>query len=187
MKACAFDLYLTQIAQLSRAQCMRVLALLKPAVDQGRTAAVIEDAVASRLCCPRCQGKQLYRHGTKSGLQRFRCRTCGRTFNSLTNTPLARLRHKDKWLDFGDCMLDSRTVRKAAARVEIAKNTSLRWRHRFLALTQTDRSACLNGIAEADETFLVESQKGARNLQRPARKRGGKASKRLTSSLDRGL
>jgi transposase-like protein len=178
VEACAFDSYLTQIAQLTRAQCTRVLALLKPAVDQGRTAAVIEDAVASRLCCPRCQGKQLYRHGTKSGLQRFRCRACGRTFNSLTGTPLARLRHKEKWLDFGECMLDSRTVRKTAARLGVDKNTSLRWRHRFLTLTKTDRPACLNGIAEADETFLLESQKGARNLQRTARKRGGKASKR---------
>jgi len=46
MEACAFDLYLTQIARLSRAQCVRVLALFKPAVDHGRTAAVIEDAVA---------------------------------------------------------------------------------------------------------------------------------------------
>jgi len=182
MEACAFDLYLTQIAQLSRAQCTRVLALLKPAVDQGRTATVIENAVAPRLCCPRCQGKQLYRHGTKSGLQRFRCRACGRTFNSLTGTPLARLRHKDKWLDFGDCMLDSRTVRKAAARVEVANNTSFRWRHRFLTLTKTDRPSYLKGIAEADETFLLESQKGARKLQRPARKRGGKASKRGISS-----
>jgi transposase-like protein len=178
MNACAFDSYLTQIAQLTRTQCVRVLALLKPAVEQGRIAAVIEDAIAPGLCCPRCQGKQLYRHGTKSGLQRFRCRACGRTFNSLTGTPLARLRHKEKWLDFGDCMLDSRTVRKAAARLEVTKNTSLRWRHRFLMLTKTDRPACLNGIAEADETFLLESQKGTRNLQRPARKRGGKASKR---------
>jgi transposase-like protein len=178
VEACAFDSYLTQIAQLTRGQCVRLLALLKPAVDQGRTAAVIEDAVAPRLCCPRCQGKQFYRHGTKSGLQRFRCQACGRTFNSLTGTPLARLRHKDKWLDFADCMLDSRTVRKAAARVQVDKNTSLRWRHRFLMATKTDRPACLNGIAEADETFLLESQKGARNLQRPARERGGKASKR---------
>jgi transposase-like protein len=182
VNACAFNSYLTQIAQLTRAQCARLLALLQPAVDQGRTAAVIEDAVAPRLCCPRCQGKQLYRHGTKSGLQRFRCRACGRSFNSLTGTPLARLRHKDKWLDFSDCMLDSRTVRKAAERVGVAKNTSLRWRHRFLSLTKTDRPACLNGIAEADETFLLESQKGARNLQRTARKRGGKASKRGISS-----
>jgi transposase-like protein len=177
VEACAFNSYLTQIAHLTRAQCVKVLALLKPAVDQGHTAAVIEDGVAPRLCCPRCQGKQLYLHGTKSGLQRFRCRACGRTFNSLTGTPLARLRHRDKWLDFSNCMLDSHTVRKAAARVAVAKNTSLRWRHRFLKLAKTDRPACLNGIAEADETFLLESQKGARTLQRPARKRGGKAAK----------
>jgi len=177
VETCAFNFYLSQIAQLTRVQCVRVLALLKPAVDQGRAATVIEDAVAARLCCPRCDGKQLYRHGTKNGLQRFRCRGCGRTFNSLTGTPLARLRHKDKWLDFSECMLDSHTVRKAAARVGVAKNTSFRWRHRFLTLTKTDHPACLNGIAEADETFLLESQKGARNLQRPARRRGGKASK----------
>ena len=178
MEACAFDALLTQLARLTSTQCARVLALLTPIVDQGRTAAILEEAVSARLCCPRCQGTQLYRHGTKSGLQRFRCRACGRTFNSLTGTPLARLRHKAKWLAFGDCMLDSRTVRNAAARVAVAKNTSLRWRHRFLALTRTDRPACLHGIAEADETFLLESQKGARDLQRPARKRAGKATKR---------
>ena len=182
MEACAFDSYLTGIASLTRAQCVRVMALLKPAVNQGDVAAIIEEAAAPGLCCPRCQGRQLYRHGAKSGLQRFRCRTCGRTFNSLTGTPLAHLRHKAKWLDFSDCMLDSRTVRKAAAIVEVAKNTSLRWRHRFLTLVKTDRPACLNGIAEADETFLLESQKGARDLQRPARKRAGKASKRGISA-----
>jgi transposase-like protein len=158
------------------------MALLKPTVDQGDAVAVIEEAAAPGLCCPRCQGSQLYRHGAKSGLQRFRCRACGRTFNSLTGTPLARLRHKAKWLGFSECMLDSRTVRKAAAIVEVAKNTSLRWRHRFLTLTKTDRPACLNGIAEADETFLLESQKGARDLQRPARKRAGKAAKRGISA-----
>jgi transposase-like protein len=190
VEACAFNSYLTQIAHLTRAQCVRVLALLKPAVHQGHTAAVIEEAVAPMLCCPRCQGKQLYRHGTKSGLQRFRCRACGRTFNSLTGTPLARLRHKEKWLDFSECMLDSRTVRKAAAHVRVAKNTSLRWRHRFLTLTKTDHPACLNGIAEADETFLLESQKGARtcsgqHASEAARRRNVAYRKSRCASLSR--
>ena len=176
MHACAFDTFLSQIAELTRAQCTRVLALLTTAVNQGRAADVIEAAAAARLCCPRCQGKQLYRHGTKNGLQRFRCRGCGRTFNSLTGTPLARLRHKDKWLAYCGGMLESWSVRRAAAEVDVAKNTSWRWRHRLLNLTRTDRPACLTGIAEADETFLLESKKGARKLNRPARKRGGKAS-----------
>jgi transposase-like protein len=178
MDACAFDSVLSQMAQLSTRQCAHVLALLKTNVDQVTATTVLEAAVAGNRSCPHCQGASLYRHGAANGLQRFRCRDCRRTFNCLTGTPLARLRHKAKWLDYLDCMLDSRTVRKAAAKVEIAKNTSMRWRHRFLNATKADRPACLNGIAEADETFLLESQKGARNMKRPARKRGGKASKR---------
>jgi transposase-like protein len=178
MDACAFESFLTQIAQLTRAQCARVMALLAPIVNQGHAAEVIEQAVAPRLACPRCQSKAFYRHGSKSGLQRFRCRNCGRTFNSLTSTPLARLRHKSKWIEYSKCMLASHTVRKAAACVEVDKNTSQRWRHRFLTATRTDRPASLTGIAEADETFLPESQKGARKLDRPARKRGGKAKRR---------
>ena len=178
MDACTFDSLLSQMAQLSRHQCARVLALLKPRVDQTNTVDVLQAAVAGKLCCPSCQGTRLYRHGEANGLQRFRCRDCGRTFNCLTGTPLARLRHKDKWRDYADCLLESRTVRKAAAKVEVAKNTSMRWRHRFLAATRSDRPARLNGIAEADETFLLKSQKGARVMDRPARKRGGKATKR---------
>ena len=89
MDARTFDTFLTHIAELTRAQCARVLTLLTPNVNQAHAAEFIEQAVASRLCCPRCQSKALYRHGSKSGLQRFRCRSCGRTFNSPTGTPLA--------------------------------------------------------------------------------------------------
>ena len=35
----------------------------------------------------------------------------------------------------------------------------------------------LTGIVEADESYILESRKGERNLDRKARKRGGKASK----------
>ena len=40
----------------------------------------------------------------------------------------------------------------------------------------------MQGIAEADETFFLESLKGKRHLPRKARKRGGKAAKRGTSA-----
>ena len=182
MDACRFDIFLSQIAQLSRHQCAQLLSVLKDSIDKTRATDIIEAAVADKLCCPRCESRSLYRHGAANGMQRHRCRACGRTFNALTGTPLARLRHKSKWLDYLDCMLDSRTVRKAAAKVEVAKNTSMRWRHRFLAVTKDDRPAVLTGIAEADETFLLESKKGARKMDRPARKHGGKASKRGISN-----
>jgi hypothetical protein len=62
---------------------------------------------------------------------------------------------------------------------------SQRWRHRFLHWVKLDRPAALNGIVEADETFLLESQKGLRTLDRPPRRRGGRAAKRgMSSELD---
>jgi transposase-like protein len=91
---------------------------------------------------------------------------------------LARLRHRGKWLDYLSQMLDAKSIRAAAKAIEVHRNTSFRWRHRFLDLTKHDRPARLAGIAEADELFLLESQKGARNLKRPPRRRGGVASTR---------
>ncbi len=182
MDACTFDTFLSQIGLLSIQQCAHALTVLKGTVDTARATDIIQAAVLDKMSCPRCQGRSLYRHGQANGMQRYQCRACRRTFNALTGTPLARLRHKSKWLDFLDCMLDSRTVRKAATRIAVAKNTSMRWRHRFLAVTKDDRPAVLTGIAEADETFLLESKKGARKMDRPARKHGGKASKRGIST-----
>jgi len=178
MDACTFDALLHQIGDLSSGQCAGLLSKLTSRIAKATAADIIEAAAASRLRCPRCQGTQLYRHGEANGLQRFQCRACRRTFNSLTGTPLARLRLKEKWLEYGACLLDSDTVRNAAKQLGVNKNTTMRWRHRFLNSTKADRPRSLSGIAEADETFLLESKKGARDLDRPARKRGGHASKR---------
>jgi transposase-like protein len=105
-------------------------------------------------------------------------RGCRRTFNPLSGTPLARLRHRRKWLDYLGSMLDSRTVRAAADQVGVHRNTSFRWRHRFLHRAKHDQPDSLTGIAEVDEMFLLESQKGSRTLRRPPRRRGGVAKRR---------
>uniref|UniRef100_UPI0010C12233 IS1595 family transposase n=1 Tax=Massilia sp. HP4 TaxID=2562316 RepID=UPI0010C12233 len=82
-------------------------------------------------------------------------------------------------------LLDSRTVRSAARQVGVHRNTTFRWRHRFLHWVKYDRPRQLTGIVEADETFLLESQKGSRKLDRKPRKRGGKAALRgLSHHLD---
>ncbi|MFB9287418.1 hypothetical protein ACFFTM_03525 [Pseudoduganella plicata] len=69
----------------------------------------------------------MYRHGVCYGLQRYRCRQCRRSFNALTNTPLAFIRLREKWLPFLRCMLDSMTVRVAADAIGIHRNTSFRY------------------------------------------------------------
>ena len=41
--------------------------------------------------CPHCQNRDVARWGQASGLPRYRCKACHRTFNALTKTPLANL------------------------------------------------------------------------------------------------
>ncbi len=182
MHARKFEHFLNHLDTLTRRQRDRLLALLRPAANLNQTIGLIEQAVAGRLTCPACSSSKLYRHGHAHGLQRYRCRDCGRTCNALTGTPLARLRHKQHWLDYLAQMLDSRSVRRTAADLGVASTTSFRWRHRFLTLTKEDRPQCLAGIAEADEMYVLESHKGSRKLDRPPRKRGGKATKRGISN-----
>jgi hypothetical protein len=96
----------------------------------------------------------------------------------LTGTPLANLRKKELWTSYAQCLLDSKTLRKAAKSIKIALSTSFKWRHRFMAIAQESETQVLSGIVEADETFFLKSQKGEKHLNRPPRKRGGKAKKR---------
>lgn len=175
MKTGSFRKWLAGLKTLSRRQRQEVLALLRPALGLDRLCAAIEGAQPVRLSCPACQGERHHRHGRDRGLQRYRCCACGKTFSALTGTPLARLRHRSLWLEYLERMLDGQPVRKAAAALGVHRNTSFRWRHRFLAWVRHDRPTLLAGIAEADELFLLESQKGSRALDRPARKRGGVA------------
>lgn len=177
MRNADFEPFLTRVASLSRRQRERLLAVLQESARQEHVIAQIEAATLEHLACPACRSARHHKHGRADGLQRYRCSGCGKTFNALSGTPLARLRHRAQWRDFAQCLLDSHSVRKAAAELGIHKNTSFRWRHRFLTLIRTDRPHGLHGIAEADEMYLLESEKGSRHLQRPARRRGGSASK----------
>ena len=139
--------------------------------------AVIEQAAAGRPC-PHCGCARKHRCGQASGLQRFRCLHCGRSHNALTRTPLARLRKKECWLPYLQCVLESRTVRDAAQVVRVHRTTSFRWRHRFVPGAMRDRPTTLSAIVEADETYRLESQKGSRSLTRRPRKRGAVAKRR---------
>lgn len=146
-------------------------------------ATVIEGSVGDAPACPHCNAGRVIKHGTANGLQRYRCRGCGKTFCALTGTPLAGLHQRGKWLDHVTALRDGLILREVAERLHIAVSTAHRWRHRFLAAPKSLQSRALGGIAEADETYFLRSHKGQRKgLNRPPRKRGGRASKRGLSA-----
>jgi transposase-like protein len=144
---------------------------------------IVEGRLEALPTCPRCLGSHIVRHGHADGLQRYKCRACGRTFNALTGTPLARLRQREKWLAQARALEEGWSVRRAAAHMGVHRTTAFRWRHRFLTRPATARASALAGVAEADETYTLRSYKGQRRrLQaeqsRAPRRRGGKAAKR---------
>ncbi len=178
MKTRDFSQLLLQITQMDHRQRSCLLDALTHLADDTQILECIESKFDADGMCPFCNHDQYYRHGFASGLQRYRCMTCERTFNALTGTPLARLRHKHKWLSYLKAIKESLTIRKAADVVGLNRKTSFRWRHRFLTWIASDHPKSLHGITEADETYLLESHKGSRHLTRTPRKRGGSASKR---------
>ena len=173
-----FDPFIEQIGTLSPGQWKALNKHLEHAEQRRQVCAFLEAARLHGLHCPRCRGTHFHRHGVAHGLLRYRCAACSRSFNVLSGTPLARLRKRELWPGYAGCMLASCTVRRAATTVGVHRNTSFRWRHRMLDGARHDRVEPLSGMVEADEMYILESQKGSRRLTRPPRRRGGHARRR---------
>lgn len=169
------------VGQLTFAERAKLRETLFRQGDPAEVTALIEGSEVGPLPCPHCPSRQVVRHGQADGLQRYRCQACRKTFNALSGTPMARLRHKDKWLAQAQVLSDGLSVHAAAKQLQVAPSTAFRWRHRFLAQAQAIKAKVLLGIAEADETFVLRSNKGQHHLPRKARRRGGKSSTRGTS------
>jgi transposase-like protein len=207
MDGAAFETWLGSIASLTDAQRRRAFGVLAPlheakvataeaaggeastgappfylAADPSSVANIGQHKVAV-TGCPHCGEAEMVRWGKASGLPRYRCKACARTFNALTKTPLAKLRMREKWSSQADAMIDGVSIAKAARRCGVHYTTAFRWRHRFLAALSGDKPKTLAGIVESDETFILESFKGKRSgMPRKARKRGGTSAKRGLSA-----
>jgi transposase-like protein len=129
--------------------------------------------------CPRCSSHAVVLHGMdKNARQRFKCRACGRTYNILTGTPMARARKPEKWGTYLGFMTDHMSVRGiVSAGIGLHHVTIWRWRHRFLAAAANDNAALLSGIIEADVTCFLRSFKGDRGWKhgRPPESRAARS------------
>ena len=172
-----FQGWLSAAGGLTRARRREALAVLSGGSESEASKAAIELAVDEARRCRHCATEGAVSRGKARGLRRYHCKGCSRTFNALTGTPLSGLHHKERWLSFGASLAQGETVKASAERCDVAVSTAFRWRRRFLAAAR-HRPEVLKGIVEADETYLLESRKGARKLRRKARRRGGKAKKR---------
>lgn len=171
MKTKDFSALLMQVGSLSAKQKAQLTeAIAAPEADQ-LPAQLINEEFSAKPACPSCSSESVHKWGVVSGLQRYRCKECKRTFNALTGTSMAHLRKKELWGEYSRALSESLSLTKAAERCGIDRTTAFRWRHRFLPQSGEQALKC-SGITEIDETYFRESFKGRKVLHRKARKRG---------------
>lgn len=162
--------------QLSVEQCMALCERLRRKALNQVGEVVIQrrtELAAERRTCPRCGHTDVVKHGRDASTdrQRFRCRRgeaggCGRTFNAVTGSPLARLRRSDRWLAMAGQMREHRSLKHTARAIGVARSTVHRWRERLLPAQAAQQSRVLRGVVEADETYFRDSFKGHRGWMR---------------------
>jgi len=96
--------------------------------------------------CPHCGWNDIVRWGRSHKLPRYRCQSCKRTFNMLTNTRLARLRHRERWLTFAGTMCEKRSIRNSANACGIHSTTAHRWFHRFRECAPLEKAKMISTI-----------------------------------------
>ena len=165
MKNKEFKILLNKVHDFNNYQFRKLKEEIEIRVKKKRVANILETPIGE-LQCPYCNSKRFILWGKRNDMQRYKCKNCCKTFNCLTNTPLARLRRKGHWLNYADCLKNEMTIRKAANQCGIHKNTSFRWRHRFIDNLKEIKAKKLGGIIEAGELILKESFKGNKNLKK---------------------
>lgn len=171
MKKREFSEFLSMVDRLSNEQKTQLRDLLINTREEKSPATIIDEEFAAKPICPECRSEIINKWGIVSGIQRYRCKDCGRSFNALTGTPMAHLRKKDLWLEYSKALADNLSLSKAAERCGVDRTTAFRWRHRFLQTPSQNKGQC-SGITEVDETYFRESFKGKSVSHRASRKRG---------------
>lgn len=139
--------------------------------------------------CPYCGGIHVIKYGRQKGKQRFWCHDCKRTFMHSTNTLMANSHFgQSVWADFIRDTLSGKTLDDSAEEYGFSHQTAFNMRHKVLMALQDlleNNPVLLSGIAEFDETFVLDCYKGGpvpEEAGRKARKHGAKAAKRGISN-----
>ncbi|MFO7938258.1 MAG: IS1 family transposase [Bacteroidales bacterium] len=147
MQNTQFKKYTRNLCHLTEGQ-LRILKEKIQTIENHHSVSKTLESPKENMSCPHCSSEQIVRWGHQSDMQRFRCRACKKTFNSLSNTPLARLRRRGHWWQFCECLVKGYSLRKSAHLCKVNLTTAFRWRHRFLSNHATYYPKLLAGIIE---------------------------------------
>ena len=114
--------------------------------------------------CPYCGSPAIIRYGHKCNKQRFRCKSCERTFVTTTNTIMANSHYQvSVWKEMITDTLYGNAIDYSAKRLGLYHQAAFDMRHKILLALQElpeTADACLGEVSEFDETFVLDCYKG---------------------------
>jgi transposase-like protein len=134
--------------------------------------------------CVYCGEDGVVRNGQRHNKQAYICRKCGKTFVETTKTAFYNSHSGEAvWKQVIKDTVNGIPIDETAENLELHHDTVFNMRHKILfCLEQEERRnpIALEGVCEADETYVLESYKGKKlppDFWRKARKHGAVAVK----------
>lgn len=117
-------------------------------------------------CCPVCRHKHYIKYGKFNGVQRYRCKICGKTFSNATNAIWSySKKDAEKWIKFIELMIEKKSLSYCAKQLNINVVTAFYWRHKILHGLEIDvLPGKLSGYILMRKIMIKENFKGSRNI-----------------------
>lgn len=109
--------------------------------------------------CRHCHSSKIFSRGkTATGIRRYQCKDCGKTFTPITNTIFdSRKIPISQWLDFLFDLFGYSSFHLASKGNRNAATTTKYWTNKvFLTVNEYQEDIILSGTVYIDETFYAE-------------------------------
>ena len=134
--------------------------------------------------CLSCGSSNMVRNGKRHKKQAYLCRDCKKSFVETATSAIAYSHSSETvWKQVIRDTVDGISIDKTAESLDLAHSTVFNMRHKILQCVEQaiiNTPTELDGVYEADETYVLESVKGRRipeGYHRKPRKHGSKATK----------
>lgn len=138
----------------------------------------------TKLPCPHCRSDNVKRNGYKCRKQAYICKGCGKSFVETTKTAFQNSHSGESvWKQVIKDTVNGTPIDETAENLDLHHETVFNMRHKILfCLEQEEKNnpTLLEGVCEADETYILDSFKGKKfspDFWRKPRKHGAKATK----------
>ena len=143
-----------------------------------------KDKKKSKTPCPHCGSDNIVRNGHKCEKQAYLCKACGKSYVETTGTTLFNSHSGELvWKQVIKDTFSGTPIDETAENLDLHHETVFNMRHKILFTLEQDKinnPTQLEGVCEADETYILESFKGKKfdpDFWREPRKHGAKATK----------